>query len=345
MYRNGSRWEKVVKLGLSLKDRAKLIAKYPPSNLVGARLAAIGNATSLMLKVKGGGNRVLIELLSDSGRLLAGLHGELACLNLNKNIKETLISSPIGEWLFGGDLGEPVKTGKILEKLGQELKASLARSKKIRKPLTAKSLNSKSLFRTRFLKVYANHGSLELHDHSTQQRQNADRISLVPPKEETCHKKWRDLTNTVIRPGGRLRYFSHAWRNFTSNRVLLGWLNLLLERLGRGVLLKRIDWSSKKLEILQASVSKLLEMVAITEIFIHNSLNLTISLLDTKRMSLIRLIKRFLVSNEDFIRDFVRLIDTLISVCPVVRYGWLSTKLFKRHKAIALKKSLSADFN
>ncbi|KAF2899419.1 hypothetical protein ILUMI_06755 [Ignelater luminosus] len=199
-------------MGLSLEDHAKLIAKHlPPENclllgvpkldlemvtavsepiakrddrlnqlqkLVGAILTAIGNAISLMLKKEGGE--------SCSRR-------KLVCLILNKEIKETLNSSPIGERLFGGDLGERVKTRKILKRSGQEIKAPLARSKVTRKPLLAKSLNYKSLLRTR-PRGAPQRGrrsgfSRSPHYHPSRQRQGADRKSLVPPKEGTRHKR------------------------------------------------------------------------------------------------------------------------------------------------------------
>ncbi|KAF2884674.1 hypothetical protein ILUMI_21509, partial [Ignelater luminosus] len=73
---------------------------------------------------------------------------ELVYLNLNKDIKETLNSSSIREWFFGGDFGERSKTRKILGRSGQELRAPLVRSKVTRKLLAAKSLNYKSPPRT-----------------------------------------------------------------------------------------------------------------------------------------------------------------------------------------------------
>ncbi|CAH1969169.1 unnamed protein product [Acanthoscelides obtectus] len=69
------------------------------------------------------------EKLSDAGRLLSDVHHtlsvsrkELAILNLNKEWKETLIDSPVDEWLFGEDLEERLKAAKSLQFSSKQLK-------------------------------------------------------------------------------------------------------------------------------------------------------------------------------------------------------------------------------
>lgn len=113
---------------------------------VAASLSAIGLALTHMLKETGGGNKTHIELLSDAGRLLANVHysesvsrRELIALNLNKDLKEVLTSTPIAESLFGNDLDSRVKSAKDLEKAALQLKSS-------KKPVTTRT-NSTSTFR------------------------------------------------------------------------------------------------------------------------------------------------------------------------------------------------------
>ncbi|VEN58033.1 unnamed protein product [Callosobruchus maculatus] len=97
---------------------------------IAAGLSAIGLALTRMLnKQEVEDNKDDIRLLSDAGRLLANVHHsesrsrrELIALNLNKELKETLVSTPISKFLFGNDLEDTIKTTKDLEKSGQQLK-------------------------------------------------------------------------------------------------------------------------------------------------------------------------------------------------------------------------------
>lgn len=97
---------------------------------IAAGLSAIDLSLTRMLdKQEVEGNKEDIQLLSDAGRLLANVHHsesrsrrELIALNLNKELKDTLVSTPISKLLFGNDLEERIKTTKDLEKSGQQLK-------------------------------------------------------------------------------------------------------------------------------------------------------------------------------------------------------------------------------
>ena len=67
-------------------------------------------------------NLTLVELLSDSSRLLADMHHDeslvrrsLILANINASVKETLNVSAIDEWLFGSDLDEKLKSRKSME--------------------------------------------------------------------------------------------------------------------------------------------------------------------------------------------------------------------------------------
>ncbi|KAF2887181.1 hypothetical protein ILUMI_18992 [Ignelater luminosus] len=83
------------------------------------------------------------------------------------------------------------------------------------------------------------------HYHPSQQLKGADRRSLVTPKGgNSSQKDGEILTNTGFA------------------RLAIPFVRTPRQ----GVLPKRINWSSKELELLQASVSKLLEMGAISEV-------------------------------------------------------------------------------
>ncbi|CAH1990315.1 unnamed protein product [Acanthoscelides obtectus] len=67
------------------------------------------------------GDRPYIRQLGDAGRLLADLfhqetvsRRELAVLNINKDLRDILLDSPVDDWLFGRDLEDKVKQSKSL---------------------------------------------------------------------------------------------------------------------------------------------------------------------------------------------------------------------------------------
>ncbi|CAH1973240.1 unnamed protein product, partial [Acanthoscelides obtectus] len=98
-----------------------------------------------LLKTEGG-NTELIEKLSDAGRLLSDVphtlsvsRKELAILNLNKEWKETLIDSPVDEWLFGEDLEERLKAAKSLQFSSKQLK--IVKAPQPKKTISKNTLN------------------------------------------------------------------------------------------------------------------------------------------------------------------------------------------------------------
>lgn len=129
---------------------------------IASSLSAIGLALTTMLdKEEGEKNRDYIELLSNAGRLLANVHfsesksrRELIALNLNKELKETLVSTPISGLLFGNNLEDRIKTAKELEKSGQQLKPKKLRSQS--SVVQSTSENYKSSFPQRSMGVRRN---------------------------------------------------------------------------------------------------------------------------------------------------------------------------------------------
>ncbi|CAH0549561.1 unnamed protein product [Brassicogethes aeneus] len=156
-------WDSILKKGIDNESKSELILKYPrPKNCVlmaapklnfevkaavnqstlkrderlgatqtqvGASLAALGKALSVLLNMDEDTNLPLIEAISDAARLLADVHFQesesrraLVSLTLQKDLKDTLINAAYDGWLFGEDLAERVKTAKAIEKSGQELK-------------------------------------------------------------------------------------------------------------------------------------------------------------------------------------------------------------------------------
>lgn len=70
--------------------------------------------------------------------------------------------------------------------------------------------------------------------------------------------------------------------------------------------------------------------------FIYNSKDMSISLPQNKVTYILALINKILFTKSCKIRELAKLIGTLISACPAVKYGFLYTKLLERHKFLTL---------
>ncbi|XP_050306220.1 uncharacterized protein LOC126743261 [Anthonomus grandis grandis] len=75
---------------------------------IGSGISAIGQAITSILNEEGEGDKPYIKPLCDAGRLLTDVfhietsaRKELACYNLDKITKESLLAAPTDEWLFG----------------------------------------------------------------------------------------------------------------------------------------------------------------------------------------------------------------------------------------------------
>lgn len=73
--------------------------------------------------------------------------------------------------------------------------------------------------------------------------------------------------------------------------------------------------------------------------FQYDSLKMQISIPADKQTRAITLIHSFLGRQKCKIREWARLIGTLVSLCPATRYGWLYTKRMERAKFLALIRS------
>lgn len=99
-------------------------------NQLAAGISAIGGVIDSMLyEERGGGNRAHLQALCDAGRLLTDVlnmettaRKRLVSYNLDKNIKDTLISSPTNEFLFGSDLDKRVEASKQLDRSVRNIK-------------------------------------------------------------------------------------------------------------------------------------------------------------------------------------------------------------------------------
>nr|CAI5827563.1 unnamed protein product [Callosobruchus analis] len=96
---------------------------------VAAAISALVQFTSDMVRNGGEENLKHIEASNDALRLLCDVfhhesvsRRELLLLNLNKDLKETLQSTTISEWLFGTELENTIEVAKKLEKSGEQLK-------------------------------------------------------------------------------------------------------------------------------------------------------------------------------------------------------------------------------
>lgn len=73
--------------------------------------------------------------------------------------------------------------------------------------------------------------------------------------------------------------------------------------------------------------------------FIYNTLDLTISLPDKKKMELLKIIESFMNKKSCKIQEFAKLLGKLVSACPAVQYGWLHLKPLERIKYLELRNS------
>lgn len=73
--------------------------------------------------------------------------------------------------------------------------------------------------------------------------------------------------------------------------------------------------------------------------FVYDSDKMIMYLPDKKKLKLSELLTKFLNKSHCRIREFAKLIGTLIAACPVVEYSWVYTKVLEREKILALNKS------
>lgn len=71
--------------------------------------------------------------------------------------------------------------------------------------------------------------------------------------------------------------------------------------------------------------------------FIFNSIRQLIAIPPGKRNRLLVLARNISQKLQCFIREFASMIESLISVCPAVQYGFLYTKRFEKEKFLALE--------
>nr|CAI5825842.1 unnamed protein product [Callosobruchus analis] len=124
---------------------------------ISAAIAAIGLSVTNLLKRKEEQYVGAIQQLGEAGRLLTDLfhqetlsRRELAAMNLNRSLKDTLLDAPNDDWLFGKDLEDRVRSHKTLAQSSKQLKEEklppirAASSSFPKRPLNAKSSPRKS---------------------------------------------------------------------------------------------------------------------------------------------------------------------------------------------------------
>lgn len=116
-------------------------------------ISALGQIVNLSLgKKEGERDLSILEKANDAAKLLLDLqHGYISSrraivsVNLNKELKETLLNMKSDEWLFGNDLLNRITVAKNIERSSLSL-----RQKPKPKPIPSKSLNSKGPPRPQF---------------------------------------------------------------------------------------------------------------------------------------------------------------------------------------------------
>lgn len=72
--------------------------------------------------------------------------------------------------------------------------------------------------------------------------------------------------------------------------------------------------------------------------FVYNTVDMSLSLPNNKRQSIIQLVRKFSSLPKCSIRELSKLIGVLTAACPAVSYGWSYTKTLERQKYLALQK-------
>uniref|UniRef100_A0A6P7H8D8 Uncharacterized protein LOC114348484 n=1 Tax=Diabrotica virgifera virgifera TaxID=50390 RepID=A0A6P7H8D8_DIAVI len=70
--------------------------------------------------------------------------------------------------------------------------------------------------------------------------------------------------------------------------------------------------------------------------FTLDSNNLTVTLPNSKKLKILKMLQYFLRLPECKIRKFAKNFGTLVSACPAIKFAFLHIKLFERHKYLAL---------
>ena len=78
--------------------------------------------------------------------------------------------------------------------------------------------------------------------------------------------------------------------------------------------------------------------------FVYNSKNLTRSLPEEKQNRILKMLRQFSSLLKCKIRDLSKIIGTLVSACPAIKYGFMHIKILERYKYLALKQS-NGDYN
>lgn len=117
--------------GLSIKKDAFYVDMQ---NQIGKGVSALAKGMNSLLEdrenIPPDTKGELLMSLGDSGRILSNIfysisntRKELITPALNKSLRDLVSKTSSGEFLFGSDLGDKIRTAKLLEKTGREMKA------------------------------------------------------------------------------------------------------------------------------------------------------------------------------------------------------------------------------
>nr|CAH7749579.1 unnamed protein product [Callosobruchus chinensis] len=261
---------------------------------IGSCLAAIGLVITNLLKEEGGGNKQHIEKLSDAGRLLSDLHNletisrrNLVSMNLNKDLKETLLDSPIDEWLFGESLDERLKTAKSLQE-----------------PILSKTT-------CRSTAGWASPGSSQETD--LQKNPAAIKTSGSGGPGEIQELVELPSALEVGSIAGRLRNFSPRWKKVTNSKQIFSWLKgykiPFFSEPFQVVVPKEPKWSDKERKLISDEVAHLIQKGAISKVNPINGQFVSNTFTTPKRDGSLRLIINLKQLNAFIKTDHFKLED------------------------------------
>ncbi|XP_039305200.1 uncharacterized protein LOC120357772 [Solenopsis invicta] len=189
-----TRWDDILQKGLLIKDCKKIYEKYPvPENCIQYEPPTLNKeikaslAEAILAKDKRKNRKRRLILMA----------------NLNPTLKETLVATKPGEWLFGSDLTEILKAAKFLEKSSKDLKP-------VAKNTATTSLNGG--------------GGASKTIHSSRKELQSSQVivsEVIPQQVQQIQETSSSLIASIIE--GRLKSFSHIWKRLFMDKKALEW--------------------------------------------------------------------------------------------------------------------------
>nr|CAH7746934.1 unnamed protein product [Callosobruchus chinensis] len=193
-------------------------------------MAALGKGMDVLFQsnLEGQMKEVILKYLNDAGRCLASLshnitHNRRKMLIplLSKTVKEVADKTTPTKLLFGDNLRENIKTAKLLENEGKELKATYSTTPKKMYTLKKKGRGTNTYYGS----IFVPSGKPESPGPSTCSSEG-DVASKRASLTQTLPSRKGEIQpeEVEVNYAGRLKKFYKNWVEITNDRRLLEWI-------------------------------------------------------------------------------------------------------------------------